>query len=640
MRQEVNSRMGRVPRLAAAAAIVLILAMVTALAPVSAANLIGSNFESDDGNLIVNGGAPAIDWTSVAESRQSDKPTGSGDDSFGQGSKEDTAVPSVVSGSIPNNKSDLKTFGVYAEKTGSGKNLLHMYWTRVQAPTGTTNMDFEFNQSSQLSGNGVTPVRTPGDLLIAYDLAQGGTVPIISVHFWTGSAWGPKQDLSAVGSATGSINLAPIAAGDSDGLGALDALTFGEASVDLDAIFPAGTCAALGSAYLKSRSSDSFTAALKDFIAPIPVNISNCGTIVIRKVTDPSPDKANPATFFGYSTTGGLSPANFSLANDTSQSYLGVQAGSYSVTEAVDSRYELHSLVCTVSGAGTSATPDLATATVEITLAAGGSVDCTYTNDYKDHILVDKVTIPAGDPQVFAFSLTGGPDNLNQGFNLADQTVPYDSGPLSSGPGYSVTEIVPDGWKLTSKICTENGLTFPPENMNLLASGNSILCTFTNTKLGKIIIVKETDPNGSPQVFTFTPSYGAAFNLKDGESNTSEWLEPGFYSVVETQVLGWEQPNAVCSDGSPANNIDLGPGETVTCTFNNTQKFVTVVLVCEQGPGTLYPSAVNNKTSLTQAQMLTAGFTAAQIQLLCGLNQGAQFSGLHTGAHNYAVTIP
>ena len=71
----------------------------------------------------------------------------------------------MVDGSIPNNKSDLKTFGIYVEKTACGKNFVHMFWTRVQAPTGTTNMDFEFNQSSTKSGNGVTPVRTVGRCL-------------------------------------------------------------------------------------------------------------------------------------------------------------------------------------------------------------------------------------------------------------------------------------------------------------------------------------------------------------------------------------------------------------------------------------------------------------------------------------------
>jgi hypothetical protein len=37
--------------------------------------------------------------------------------------------------------------------------------------------DFEFNQSEEISSNGVTPVRLAGDLLIQYDLANGGTNP-------------------------------------------------------------------------------------------------------------------------------------------------------------------------------------------------------------------------------------------------------------------------------------------------------------------------------------------------------------------------------------------------------------------------------------------------------------------------------
>ena len=62
----------------------------------------------------------------------------------------------------------------------------------------------------------------------------------------------------------------------------LSARTFGEASINLtDAnLFPAGTCVNFGSAYLKSRSSDSFTAEVKDFISPERVNISNCTGLV------------------------------------------------------------------------------------------------------------------------------------------------------------------------------------------------------------------------------------------------------------------------------------------------------------------------------------------------------------------------
>ena len=188
-----------------------------------------SNFEIDtDANLRVDDAAPSIDWANVGEVRKPDLPSGAADDSFGQGTKEDTAVPTVVDGSIPPNKSDLLNFGVYLEETAAGR-FLHVFWHRVQEPQGTTNMDFELNQSATPSANGVTPVRTAGDLLLTYDLAKGGTTPILSKREWTGTAWGPVTDLSAGGVAVGSINTSAIPATDGAPVGAQDARTFGEA---------------------------------------------------------------------------------------------------------------------------------------------------------------------------------------------------------------------------------------------------------------------------------------------------------------------------------------------------------------------------------------------------------------------------
>src|SRR5215218_5295340 len=155
-------------------ALSLVLGLVPALASHQEVSLPGSNFEIDtDANLKVNDPAPSIDWAGVNEQRKADLASGSGDDSFGQGTKEDTAVPTVVSGSIPPQKSDLLNFGVYLETNANGR-FLNLFWHRVQEPRGTTNMDFEFNQSDELTANGVTPERTSGDLLIQYDLSQGG----------------------------------------------------------------------------------------------------------------------------------------------------------------------------------------------------------------------------------------------------------------------------------------------------------------------------------------------------------------------------------------------------------------------------------------------------------------------------------
>ena len=256
-----------------------------------------------DGNL-TDDAAAGGDWASLGISCTApifgcdlDKPTGSTDNSFGQGTKEDTPVPSVVLGSIPNNKSDLLRFYVDTARFGT-TDYLYLAWERVQAPKGTTNMDFELNQSSTLSSNGVTPVRTAGDLLIKYDLSSGGTNPVLGYHKWVTAAsagglsasaaceasnsfpcWGKVTSL--VGSATvaAAINTGSVTDPiDPNAPRSLDPLTFGEARIDLEGsgIFQTGVCVNFGSTYLKSRSSDSFTAEVKDFIAPIPVSVSNC----------------------------------------------------------------------------------------------------------------------------------------------------------------------------------------------------------------------------------------------------------------------------------------------------------------------------------------------------------------------------
>jgi len=306
-RNSTRRRVRRVgPLLFTLALVAATLAPVAAFAAHPEVSLPGSNFEIDtDANLKVDH-AGDLDWANVAEARQADKQSGSGDDSFGQGTKEDTAVPTVVDGSIPPNKSDLLNFGVYFETTSTDARFLHVFWHRVQEPSGTTNMDFEFNQSETLSSNGVTPVRTSGDVLIQYDLTQGGTNPQLFLSRWIDGSegataddcqaanslpcWETRVNLSAAGDATGSINTSAIPAAESDGLGNISPRTFGEASIDFNALIgDPSQCAGFGSAYLKSRSSDAFTAALKDFIAPENVDINFCGDIRIIKTDDASP---------------------------------------------------------------------------------------------------------------------------------------------------------------------------------------------------------------------------------------------------------------------------------------------------------------------------------------------------------------
>ena len=270
------------------------------------ATLAGSAFEIDtNANLKVDT-TGCIDWLAGGTGSalrtgvitKQDKPSGATDDSFGQGTKEDDPNPTIVDGSIPPQKSDLLRFGVFTETQATAK-FLELFWTRINSPQGTTNMDFELNQKfcdpnatpTNCANNShtppETPLRTTGDKLITYDLAQGGTVPTISIRTWNGSAWGTATVISGGqnASALGSVNTSLIAAADADAVGnppngTLDPFTFGEVAINFNAIFPpGGACGSFGSAYLKSRSSTSFTSELKDFISPQKVTISNCTTI-------------------------------------------------------------------------------------------------------------------------------------------------------------------------------------------------------------------------------------------------------------------------------------------------------------------------------------------------------------------------
>lgn len=293
------SRNARRRAVAVGAALCLIGAM--ALAAPGATALTGSGFESTDGNTAKQAG---YDWDSLAPATsladQPDSPSGAGDESFTQGTKSDTAVPTIETGSIPPNKSDLTRMRI-ATETIDGDVYLYVAWNRTNT-LGSANMNFEFNAGSTASPNGVTPVRTDGDVLITFDFASGGNKVELGLARWGDGTWpdvcvanGAKfpncwagfVDLDAAGIADGSVS------GDQ---------RFGEAAINLTeaGVFATDECSLFASAYLTSRSSDSFTAALKDFVPPASLDSQNCGAFAIHKTAkhfDPNSDPALVAEF-------------------------------------------------------------------------------------------------------------------------------------------------------------------------------------------------------------------------------------------------------------------------------------------------------------------------------------------------------
>lgn len=504
-----------------------------------------SNFEiDDDANLKVDT-AGWLDWAVVTESRRADLATGSSDDSFAGGSKEDDTCPGITDGSIPNNKSDLLNFGVYEEAGAGGAGFLHLYWTRVQEPSGTTLMDFELNQSSTDCGNGVNPTRTMGDLLLEYRIEQGGSKATIMVREWSGTAWGAATDLTAVNAATGTINSSAIPATDADGLGSLSARTFGEATIDLDFIFDETKCTSFGSAFVKSRSSDSFTSQLKDFIAPTPINLTNCGKVIIRKETDPDAQTGTFGFTHNLQTDPAQTSTTFSLEDGQNKTFTNVLIGTgYTVTEdSLASGFDLSAIDCSAS-TGVTPTTSLTDKRVSFDLDDPDDiVDCTFTNRARGSIIIEKVTTDGTGTFAFTSATLGA-------FSLTT-TAPGTGGKGSTtfnnlAPGsYAVAETEPAGWNLTSATCSDGSL---PSAIGLTA-GETVTCTFVNAlERGAIRIVK-TRKHAAAGAGSH-PHEGVTFTVSAGLYSTTAVTDAngvacvgnllyGAYSVTETVPTGY-----------------------------------------------------------------------------------------------------
>jgi hypothetical protein len=524
---KLRRQVGRPTLIAIGVAVLLVSSVIQATASHVPPTLSGSTFEIDaDANLKVDHLTGTIDWASVTETRATDKVNGTGDDSYAGGVKEDTVCPAATTDSIPPNKSDLLSFHVYREAgTGTHPGFLNLAWSRVSEPSGTTLMDFEFNQSSTKCASGPNVVRTAGDLLIEYSIDQGGSRADITGRTWTGSAWGAPQDLDTnsptcgnLPCAAGTINSSPIPAAESDGLilsGQKNARTFGEAQIDLRLLFQPNKCTSFGSAMLKSRSSDSFTSQLKDFVAPVSINLQNCGQVIIRKQT--IPDEDPNTTDFGYTKAFNTDPASdptFTLKDDGVMDYgKTVLFGTgYTVTEdVIPATYAFDHVDCSAS---TGVVADITAAplvTFDINSDAD-VLDCTYFNELQEgalRILKNSTKGGAVSQPGAVFSYDGstvtdngtGDEDSDVGEVCVSglATGNYTVNETSPPPGYDDAPGTEDGQTVTVAAgtnCTDN----PP--------GAGATATFTNAPLADIQVNFRDGGSGETSATSITCDAG------------------------------------------------------------------------------------------------------------------------------------
>ncbi len=282
--------------------------------------------------------------------------------------------------------------------------------------------------------------------------------------------------------------------------------------------------------------------------------------------------KPNNAQNFSFTTSGsGLSDfmldddANNALSN--TKVFSGLATGSYSVSEASTTGWDLDKIVCDkndgiiVNGS-----------TVNLNIVAGDDITCTFTNLKRGSITVNKTTDPISDPTEFEITATtsNGDISGNAVRSLStSESVIYD---VAQG-SYSINETDVAGWIEDDSDC---------QDIVINATNLSAECTINNAKLGSITIIKDAIPNTSQDfVFTFTGQDDPEVVTLDDDNDPEHAnkvsfnnLPKGSYEVTEASSPGWKLTEIVCDDqklDSTTALISLSAGENAECTFTNTK---------------------------------------------------------------------
>jgi hypothetical protein len=251
-----------------------------------------------------------------------------------------------------------------------------------------------------------------------------------------------------------------------------------------------------------------------------------------------------------------------------------LEPGSYTVSETPASGWETTAVECDQP-----ALTNGPSATLE--LAPGSHVTCTFTNERHGSVTVVKQT--AGGDGTFPFTLAG---RDARDLTTVDGTGSTTWTDVAAGQ-MSLAEVVPDGWRLDGATCATADGALPTDATNAgvtftLAPGAGVVCTFTDTKLGDVTVVKHTVGGDATFDFALT-DHGTTTVSTVGGEGTAAWdgVEPGSYELTETIPTDWDLGSVVCTSNGDAlatNPLDTGvgfavaAGAHVVCTFTDTAR--------------------------------------------------------------------
>jgi uncharacterized repeat protein (TIGR01451 family) len=518
------------------------------------ATLTGSSFNGLDASPTTDLAAGAIDIVD---------PSGNTDTSnYTNGSDEDTICPGVGTGTAPNS-TDFDHFYFGTESNASGV-FIYLGWHRI-SNNGTKTLDFELNQSSALApscGNGVTPARTAGDVLISYDFSGGGGTVTLNRRLWVGTSaagvWGAPTTLVTGEEASVDAN------GD-----------FGEMVINGTAsgMMTPGLCTNFASAYAKSHSSNSFGSELKDFTPGVKRNVSNCGSVVINKVNDANPAQAVDGATFNLYTDVANAPGVDTGKTCTSA------AGTCTIANILPGTYWV--VESGVPAGHTGAAAQKVTVGISTNSPANPLT-------FVDNRLPASVVINKTDDSNPAQTLNGAvfglfTDNAGTiGSAVSGKTC------TTAGAGTcTIANILPPGTYWVRETTTPTGYATAADQQLTLALDQTATLNFVDNRLPATVVINKVDDSNPAQALNgavfglFTDNAGTIGTAISGKTCTTAGagtcsitgiLPPGTYWVRETTT-----PAGHTAAGDQ--QVTLTLGQTLTRTFVNLRKPATVNIV-------------------------------------------------------------
>src|SRR5262249_53770820 len=261
--------------------------------------------------------------------------------------------------------------------------------------------------------------------------------------------------------------------------------------------------------------------------------------------------------------------------------FLPVLPGSYTIQEnlaQLPANWQFSGIQCTTSGPGTSATTH-ANGSVDITVALGGSVDCTFTNTATADLKISKTASPSpvAAGATLTYTITGNnlsgsdaqdvavSDPLPAGAQFVSCTasqgtcvnnagiVQADLGTITAHGQATITLVVtapPIGPYCPGTIVNTASVTGSNEsNQNNDEATAQTACV----QPASITVDKVTGAPGDPTAFTFTATGGNGFTVTfaltdTAPPHTSAPLSPASYTITEQAVAGWVT-GAFCTGG-------------------------------------------------------------------------------------------